>query len=185
LRLQDFADTVSRYVEEIEKLTDKMRSETVEADQLIAERIYELGADSSDPVGPPAREAAVPYLNLTPLKNAAAALTASARELDARYAAALAEPSRLTKERVVAVNGELRRAEQALLSAGGLPGRSWYRHMVYAPGLHTGYGAKTLPGVREAVEDRRWAEAADNVLVTARALDAYRAALDAATDKLR
>jgi len=185
LRLQEFADTVNRYVEEIEKLADKMRAETVETDQLIAERIYELGADSSDPVGPPEREAAVPYLNFAPLKNAAAALATSARALDALYASALADPSHLTRERVAAVDGELRRAEQALLSTGGLPGRSWYRHMVYAPGLHTGYGAKTLPGVREAVEERRWAEAADYVVVTARALDAYRAALDAAADKLR
>ncbi|HXQ64841.1 MAG TPA: transferrin receptor-like dimerization domain-containing protein [Steroidobacteraceae bacterium] len=184
LRAQDFAAAVTQYVEEIDKLADRMRTETAETDQLIAERIYELGADSSDRVGPPAHEAAVPYLNLAPLKNAASALATSAAELDSRYATALAEPSRLTRERMVAVNGELRRAEQALLSPGGLPGRGWYRHMVYAPGLHTGYGAKTLPAVREAVEERRWAEAADYVLITAKALDAYRAALDAAADKL-
>jgi N-acetylated-alpha-linked acidic dipeptidase len=184
-RQQDFAAVVSRYVEEIEKRADRMRAETREAAQLIDERIYELGADSSDPVGPPPREAPVPYLNLAPLKNAAAALTASARELDARYAAALADPARLTRVRVTAVNSELRRAEQALMSAGGLPGRSWYRHMVYAPGLHTGYAAKTLPAVREAVEERRWAEAADYVPVTAAALEAYRAALESASDHLR
>ena len=56
--------------------------------------------------------------------------------------------------------------------------------MIYAPGLFTGYGAKTLPGVREAIEERHWAEVADNVTITVAALDAYRAVLDAAAAKL-
>jgi len=46
-----------------------------------------------------------------------------------------------------------------LTDSHGLPGREWYQHMVYAPGFHTGYGVKTLPGIREAIEERRWDEA--------------------------
>ena len=83
------------------------------------------------------------------------------------------------------MNADLRRAEQALLSAEGLPGRGWYRHMVYAPGLHTGYGAKTLPAVREAVEERHWTEVPADVVTTAAVLEAYRAVLEAATAKLQ
>jgi N-acetylated-alpha-linked acidic dipeptidase len=62
----------------------------------------------------------------------------------------------------------------------GLPGRDWYQHMVYAPGAHTGYGAKTLPGIREAIEERRWEEANQYIGVVARALNAYSARLDRA-----
>ena len=184
-REQEFAATIARYVKELDSLAEHMRTETTETNRMLDEHLFELGADRDNPVGPPPREAPVPSLDLAPLKNAAAALAASAREFDERYAAALADPARLTRERAAAVNADLRRAEPALLSRNGLPGRSWYRHMVTAPGLYTGYGAKTLPAVREAIEERRWAEVPDAVASTAAALDAYRSVLDAATAKLR
>jgi N-acetylated-alpha-linked acidic dipeptidase len=183
-RQQEFAASVSRYVDELGALADRLRAQTAETNRLIDEHLFELGADRDNPVGPPVREAPVPYLDLAPLKNAAAALAVGARELDERYAAALGDPAKLGRERATAVNAELRRAEQALLSANGLPGRGWYRHMVYAPGLYTGYGAKTLPAVREAIEGRRWSELGDAVASTAAALEAYRAVLDAAAAKL-
>ena len=185
LRAQEFASTVSRYVEEIDALTEHMRVQTRDTGQLIDEHIFELGSQRLDPVGPPPRESPVPFLNFAPLKNAALALVTSAKAFDERYAAAIAAPAALTHERLAAVNADLRRAEQALLSAEGLPGRGWYRHMVYAPGLHTGYGAKTLPAVREAVEERRWAEVPADVATTTAALEAYRAVLEAATAKLQ
>ena len=68
----------------------------------------------------------------------------------------------------------------ALTDSRGLPRREWYRHMIYAPGLHTGYEAKTLPAIREAIEDRRWEEANQYIVVVAATLDAYRTALDRA-----
>ena len=71
------------------------------------------------------------------------------------------------------------RMEQALTDPDGLPGRGWYKHMIYAPGLLTGYGVKTVPGVREAVEQRRWDEANRYAVITARVVDGYRAQLDA------
>ncbi len=185
LRTQDFATTVARYVEEVEHYAEGLRSETADMHRLLDEHVYELAATGPDVVGPPAREADVPFLNFAPLRNASAALSASAQTFDAAYAAALADPARLTPARVGAVNETLRRAEQSLLGADGLPGRPWYRHLIYAPGLYTGYGAKTLPGVREAIEERHWAEAADYTIRTAAALDAYRRALDAATVALR
>ncbi|GAE55608.1 hypothetical protein XPR_2243 [Xanthomonas arboricola pv. pruni MAFF 301420] len=54
------------------------------------------------------------------------------------------------------LNASLQRIDQTLLAEGGLPGRPWYRNLIYAPGLATGYEVKTLPGIREALEDRRW-----------------------------
>src|SRR5215831_1761658 len=61
-------------------------------------------------------------------------------------------------------------AEQQLLLPDGLPRRSWYMHSLYAPGFYTGYGVKTLPGVREAIEQRNWKEAQDEINLTAQAI---------------
>ena len=185
LRAQDFAAAVTRYVEEIERYADVQREDTAETHRMLDQHVYELAANASEPVGPPARELDVPFLNFAPLRNAVAALTLSAREFDAAYASSLAGPARLDAARAAAVNGALRAAEQSLLGPEGLPGRPWYRHLIYAPGLYTGYGAKTLPGVREAVEERRWAEADDYVVQTAAALDRYRRMLDTAAAALR
>lgn len=184
LHFTEFAATVSRYVEELEKLTESMRGRTAETNRLIDEHAYELASSRHDPVGPPAREAQVPYVNFAPLKNAIARLTTSARACDETYAKALAEPTRLTATQRTKVNALLRASEQQLLSARGLPGRPWYQHLIYAPGRQTGYGAKTLPGVREAIEERDFAEAAEYVGVTAAALEAYRAQIDRITAAL-
>ena len=184
MRAADFATTIGRYVDEVEHYADGLRGETAEMHRLLDEHVYELAATGTEPVGPPAREVDVPFLNFAPLRNASGALQLSAQSFDAAYAAALAEPTRLTPTQVATVNETLRRAEQALLGADGLPGRPWYRHLIYAPGLYTGYGAKTLPGVREAIEERQWALASDYTTRTANALDAYRRALDAATAAL-
>jgi len=72
------------------------------------------------------------------------------------YEAASARPS---ASRLVDANRALYESERALILAKGLPGRDWYRHQIYAPGMYTGYGAKTLPGIREAAEAGRWDEA--------------------------
>jgi N-acetylated-alpha-linked acidic dipeptidase len=74
-------------------------------------------------------------------------------------AAAMRRPGGIAPEKLAKVNEIVARAERSLLLTDGLPGRPWYRHQIYAPGLYTGYGAKTLPGVREAVEGQRWEEA--------------------------
>ena len=71
--------------------------------------------------------------------------------------------------------------DQTLVSDVGLPGRGWYKNLIYAPGRFTGYGAKTLPGVREAIEDQRWADADRYAKLTADVIDAYSARLDQAT----
>ena len=82
------------------------------------------------------------------------------------------------------LNAIIRRAEQQLAPAGGLPGRPWYRHTVYAPGYDTGYGVKTLPGVREAVERRDWGQARSETERLERAIENYAARIDAATEVL-
>ena len=60
----------------------------------------------------------------------------------------------------------------------GLPGRPSFEHQIYAPGFYTGYGVKTLPGVREAIEQKNWAEAKVQITETAAAFTAMAKAID-------
>ncbi len=67
-------------------------------------------------------------------------------------------------------NQSLYKAEQELLTETGLPRRGWYKHTLYAPGFYTGYGVKTMPGIREAIEQRKWKEAQEQIEVDALAI---------------
>jgi N-acetylated-alpha-linked acidic dipeptidase len=74
--------------------------------------------------------------------------------------------------------------DQTLAPPVGLPERPWFKNLIYAPGRYTGYGAKTLPGLTEAIEEERWADANSYAVFTADALNAYSARLDQATAAL-
>jgi N-acetylated-alpha-linked acidic dipeptidase len=142
------------------------------------QRAFALTADPTQPSGPPDREAVAPQLDFAPLEAAVSGLKASALAYDA----ALARPT--GPGGIARANAILRGVERALTSDEGLPGRPWYRHLIYAPGLLTGYGAKTLPGVREAIEAGRWDEARAYIGRTAAALNAARERIDQATRAL-
>ena len=118
------------------------------------------------------------HIDFAPLDGAIARLQTSARAFDA----AASEP--LNPAAAAQANARLINAEQTLLDPDGLPGRPWYKHLLYAPGLLTGYGAKTLPGVREAIEARRWTEATSFIGRTASRIDALSDLLDQATTSL-
>jgi N-acetylated-alpha-linked acidic dipeptidase len=179
-RESDFAASVSGYDEELHKLADGMRVKTRELGKLLDDESYKLATNPDFPRAPPARVADVPYLNFAALDNAVARLEQSAKAFDKEYArlgAAHDAASGAAKERV---NSTLTTLEQNLMDSHGLPGREWYQHMIYAPGLHTGYGVKTLPGIREAIEERRWDEANQYIGVVSRALNNYSDRMDRA-----
>jgi N-acetylated-alpha-linked acidic dipeptidase len=115
------------------------------------------------------------------LHNAVNRLAASARQFDSTLAEVVRRGDGDLAVRQ-SVNTALRTLEQSLLGNPGLPGRPWYRHVVYAPGTYTGYGVKTLPGVREAVEERQYAAVDPAIHQAVAALEAYRAKLDAARE---
>ena len=122
-----------------------------------------------------------PALNFAPLENAANALTRAAD----RYRKALeAARSKVTPESARAVNVRLIQSERQLTDPAGLPRRPWYRHLLYAPGYYTGYAVKTMPGVREAIEEKNYAEADTEIVRVARALEREKALLDAASADL-
>jgi N-acetylated-alpha-linked acidic dipeptidase len=117
-------------------------------------------------------------MNFAALDGAVAKLKTSAAAFDTALAA---KGAGLSKAQRAKLNDVVRPLDQVLLRPEGLPGRPWYMNMVYAPGRFTGYGAKTLPGVREAIEERRFDDAQKYVGVTGQALSAYAGELDKAT----
>jgi N-acetylated-alpha-linked acidic dipeptidase len=176
----DFAASVAGYAEELHTLTDNMRTKTRELDKLLDDDSFKLTSNPDKARAPPPRAEAVPYLNFSELDNAVAKLEQSAKAFDKEYARLTAGGGAGGGAERERVNAALAVLEQSLTDAHGLPGREWYQHMIYAPGQHTGYGVKTLPGIREAIEERRWSEANQYVAVVSRALNAYSAQLDRA-----
>jgi N-acetylated-alpha-linked acidic dipeptidase len=177
LRFGDLAATVHIYLGEVKALIDSRRKQDEKRAGLLSGNAFALASDPLAPVAAPLAEAPTPIIELAALENAVARLEASAKAYDAAYAAKGAGLAAATRGRL---NAALLGIDQALLIPEGLPGRNWYRHALYAPGRFTGYGAKTLPGVREAVEERRFADANVYAGRTAAAIERLAAKLDAA-----
>lgn len=171
------ADTIGRYVTELAELADQMRKETAEENQLIEDGHYAAWADPTRPFVVPTPKVEVPHLNFAPLQNAEAELKQSAE----RYQAAYAAWPDLNAVALTALNKILLASEHALTDARGLKGRPWYIHHIYAPGFYTGYGVKTIPGVREAIEQRMWDEVEGEIVVAAEVISAYARVIDQAS----
>ncbi|MEA3173457.1 MAG: hypothetical protein QOF42_868, partial [Gammaproteobacteria bacterium] len=172
--------SVAGFTEELHKLADTMRAKSRELGKLLDDDVFKVAANPDKPRAAPLRVDEVPYLNFSELDNAVAKLEQSAKAFDKEYARLDAADSSHDGAERERINAMLVVLEQTLTAPHGLPGREWYQHMVYAPGMHTGYGVKTLPGIREAIEERHWDEANQYVGVVSRALNAYSAAMDAA-----
>jgi N-acetylated-alpha-linked acidic dipeptidase len=185
LQFAGFADTVAGYLEEVHKIVDDERKSYEEIGKLLDQNAYNLASDPTRPVGPPRREPVVPFINFTPLDNVVLRLKSSAKAYDELYAKYVAGNVKLSPAQVKELNGLLQGMEQTLAPARGLVGREWYRHLMYAPGMLTGYGVKTMPGVREALEANRWGDANEYSEITAAALNAYCDRLERATAVLR
>lgn len=153
LDFKPWQKTVSGYLDEIMETTAEMRKATEKHNELVLSKAYELSADPKKKQAAPKVKNTVPYLDFAPLQNALAELDGQVKTLSKK------DLSRLSESQRAALNKLLMKTEQQLTSSDGLPRRSWYKHQIYAPGFYTGYGVKTLPGVREAIEQRNWEEA--------------------------
>lgn len=178
LRFTPLAETVGTYVDEVQSLAASMREETAAENRRIGEGVYSLAWDPQDGWREPQPEQPVPYLNFAPLENALARLRERAAAYDA--AAGAVDPASVEGERGAVLGRALLAVERALTRAEGLPRRPWFVHHVYAPGFYTGYGVKTLPGVREAIEQRQWEEAEEQIRIAGEVLQAAADAVDAA-----
>jgi len=178
----DLADTIRLYQKQLKKLADDERAETIERNKEIEEGVFTATDDPRRPKVPPPHVDAPPFLNFAPLDNAADALTHSAE----RYQAAVkkAWPAGVSAATLQDLNQKLMDSERRLTATEGLPRRPWYKHMLYAPGVYSGYGVKTLPGIREAIEEKYWAEADSEIVRVARVLDSESALINAAAAEL-
>jgi len=173
--------SVSDYVTQVAKLADDMRTATDERNRLLDDKVYVAADDPMQKLLPPKRHAAVPHMNFAPLRNAAARLDRSASAYDRAFAAATSGGRMPPADARLKLNAILMKLERALTRSEGLPLRPWFRHHVYAPGFYTGYGVKTLPLVREAIEQRQWDAVPAAVERTAAVIDAFSAEVDRAT----
>ena len=156
----NLADTIRMYTEELKNLLKEKQEEIRERNRQIEEGVFSATVDPRERFVPPSMEEVPPHLNFAPLSNGVDALTRAAE----RYRKALSEAqedggSALASGSLRSLNAKLMESERRLTSPEGLPGRDWFRHMIYAPGIYTGYSVKTIPGVREGIELKKWAEA--------------------------
>ncbi|MEO5590261.1 MAG: transferrin receptor-like dimerization domain-containing protein [Gemmatimonadaceae bacterium] len=168
----NLAETARDYATELQRLRDSRSDAITEVNRSIDDGVYRAVNDPHDPVAAPARKVAPPQFNFAPLLNALDSLTSAAKRYD-RAAAMLSAGSMPAAKlsSLKSVNVKLLQAERALTSADGLKGRPWYRHMLYAPGFYTGYGVKTMPGVRESIEQGSWGEVDAEISRVAAALN--------------
>ena len=169
-----FYKTVNDYATEVKTLLETTRTETETENKIIKEKLYDLAKDPKKQYKSPSAKEDVPYLNFSNLENALAHLKESTEEFQKLYSKAPQLASARQKE----LNDILYKAERSLIYSNGLPRRSWYKHEIYAPGYYTGYGVKTLPGIREGIEQRNWAETQENIEIVAKTLQLY-------TDRVR
>lgn len=172
----NFADTVGQYVSEVVKLTDTMREDTRVMNQMISDGTLLAVQDPTEKFVLPKIKQPVPALDFKPLQDALKELKNSAED----YAKA-------TKDGQISTNAQknldeiLFRTERALTNNEGLPRRNWFKHQIYAPGFYTGYGVKTLPAVREAIEQRDWKEAAEQIKIVAQIIENFADEIEKAT----
>jgi len=175
----NLADTTQTYVRELQALLRQRQDDVRERNRQISDGVLAAINDPKEPRPIPALDEVPPALNFAPLENAATALTRAAE----RYKTATA---RVSSDSAVLrqVNAKLIQSERQFIDEAGLPRRPWYRHLLYAPGFYTGYGVKTIPGVREAIEEKRYAEAEREAARAAAAVDREAALVNAAAQIL-
>lgn len=182
----NFAETAQGYAKELQDLRDARAKLITERATAKEEGVYAMINDPRNPLLPPKMEAAPPRFEFAPLTNAIDELTRASEEFEKQYAtwAERAQTGSAMNAADAAaykaLNQQLIQAERALTSPEGLPGRSWYQHLVYAPGFYTGYGVKTMPAAREAIEQSQWSAVNGELLRIAAALQRQTAVVNSA-----
>jgi N-acetylated-alpha-linked acidic dipeptidase len=185
LSFDNFADTVARYVTELIKLAATTRDEIDEKNRRVAEGTYAAVFDPTQAYVAPRAEPPAPALDFAPLQNALSRLQESAKNYQTALAASPAQERLRSRETQVQLDNVLMGFERSMTREEGLPRRSWFKHQIYAPGFYTGYGVKTIPGVREAVEQHDWKEAGEQMTLASGVIARAAAEIDRATALLQ
>jgi len=157
---------INGYTTELINSTNDMRESTKIENELIRNNDYKFVTDTALHMAPPKPKDEVPYIDFSPLQNALLRLQTASDSLWSKWNKIASSTANAD-----AFNKALYQAEQQLLLQNGLPKRSWYKHAIYAPGLYTGYGVKTMPGIREAIEQRNWKEAQQQISIASDAIN--------------
>lgn len=176
-----FYKTVADYATEVKKLLDDKRSDYLTKKDLLDKKLFALAADPKKAYAEAVKDSLPPYLNFSPLDNALLKLKESVDQFKEAYSRAVALPAGQQKS----INDQLYKAERNLINPVGLPRRPWYKHIIYAPGFYTGYGVKTLPQIREGIEQGSYQEAQEGINGVAKALDAYTTCVNNVNAQLR
>jgi N-acetylated-alpha-linked acidic dipeptidase len=155
-----FADQMAKYQRDLEKQLKKRQDELRESHKQLDEGVFRATFDPRRPTVPPPREEVPPFIDFAPLENAIESLKESAKREEkamALLAPHAGDPAMANL--LVSVNEKLAQSERRLMSDAGLLRRPWYRHMIYAPGIYSGYAARPMPGVAEGIEQKHYAEA--------------------------
>ncbi len=179
-----FAETVNRYLDELKKLLKAEQDEIAERNRQLEEGVFSATADPKEAFVPPSREEIPPHLNFAPLENAVENLTRAAERYSKALAGMKSGGKDPTASAIVSVNKKLIQCERVLTDQKGLPGRNWFKHLIYAPGFYTGYGVKTIPGVREAIEQKKWNEAESEIARVAGILEQEARLIESAAKEL-
>jgi N-acetylated-alpha-linked acidic dipeptidase len=175
-----FYKTLNDYATEVKTLLENQRSETETENKMVKDNLYNLAKDPTKTYNAPASKNAVPYLNFSELENSLVQLKTLAEDYQKDYN----NGTQLTVEKQNQLNQILFNAERSLISEAGLPRRPWYKHEIYAPGLYTGYGVKTLPAIREAIEQKNWNEAQLGVNIVSKTIQVYNTQVQQAVNLL-
>jgi N-acetylated-alpha-linked acidic dipeptidase len=159
------AQTVSLYAAQLDTLAKHEADSILELNREVRDGIFTATNDPRRPTFAPDTLAVAPHLNFAPLQNGVDALNRAAQQYAQAITAVNADGgAALAKPAIEQVNEKIQKSEQTLTEPDGLPGRPWYRHLIYAPGFYTGYGVKTMPGAREAIEQHEWAQADSQIV---------------------
>ena len=180
----DFADTIHKYSDELKTMLKNRQDEIRDRNQALDDGAYNAASDPRRPIVAPPREEVPPFINFAPLDNAEAAINLSAERYSKAIKAFTKSGTAPSQQTLQVLNVQLLQAERKLTNPDGLLRRPWYKHLIYAPGYYTGYAAKTLPGIREAIEEKRYPEAEKEITRVARVLQDYAAAIDHAATEL-
>ncbi len=157
-RFTNFVDHVAVYTDQLKEMAKKMKEETDRSNRLLEQNAYSLSAHPDKQYIPPGKLGSVPDFDFSPVDNAVSRLRASAEKYEMALTKRIIENGRPTGDTARNLNRILMKVERTMTRDDGLPRRPWFKHMIYAPGFYTGYGVKTLPGIREGLEERKWEE---------------------------
>jgi N-acetylated-alpha-linked acidic dipeptidase len=179
------ADTISRYVKELKTELKEKQDKVREKNREIEEGVFTASADPTKTYVAPPKEAVPPYLNFAPLENGSEAYTRAAKRYKQAFGRlAESNPTVWDSPELKTINEKLMQTERTFTTAEGLKERPWFKHQIYAPGAYTGYGAKTIPAVREMMEEDKWQDADAGAVIAGAVLMKQAALVDSIAAEL-